>query len=53
MLAYKNWGVRGMNESLATFMKIAAVAVVIAALIWSKLMGVMSDIADKVAAIIS
>lgn len=42
-----------MNESLGTFMKIAATAVVIAALLWNKLMGLMGGIADKVATIIS
>ncbi|EAR66181.1 MULTISPECIES: hypothetical protein [Bacillus] len=37
-----------MNESLATFMKLAATAVIISALLWNKLMGVMGDIADKI-----
>jgi hypothetical protein len=41
-----------MNETLATFMKLAAVSAVIVALLWNKLMGVMATIADKVAAVI-
>ncbi|MFE8703931.1 hypothetical protein ACFYKX_25495 [Cytobacillus sp. FJAT-54145] len=42
-----------MKESLVTFMKLAAVAIVISALLWGKLMGVMHDIADKIAVIMS
>lgn len=41
-----------MNESLATFMKLAITAVVIAALIWDKLVGVMGGIADEVSTIL-
>jgi hypothetical protein len=42
-----------MNETLATFMKLAITVVVIVSLLWIKLYGVMADIVDKVAAIIS
>jgi hypothetical protein len=42
-----------MDETLSTFMKLAITVVVIVALLWNKLYGVMGDIADKVAAIIS
>lgn len=39
-----------MNETLSTFMKLAGVAIVVAALLWNKLGGIMAEIADKVAA---
>jgi hypothetical protein len=42
-----------MNETLAAYMKLAMTAIVISALLWNKLMGVMGSIADKIATIIS
>ncbi|WP_285841971.1 hypothetical protein [Sutcliffiella horikoshii] len=38
-----------MNESIATFMKLALVSVVVVALLWNKLAPMMGEIADDVA----
>jgi F0F1-type ATP synthase membrane subunit b/b' len=42
-----------VNTTLAKFMQLAAVVAAISYFLWDKLMGVMGDIADKVASFIS
>ncbi|NLP52203.1 hypothetical protein [Bacillus sp. RO1] len=38
-----------MNTSIATFMKLALVSIVVVALLWNKLAPLMADMADDVA----